>query len=158
MFGLLGRMVTENRKESLFLPVVVFGYIYAKHSSIAICSYNPLAEYTTFVYTGLPRWGYLLGAMLTAVGGAIIYHLREQTEANNEDYESLEDVLREQLSGNRLIKTLTVTIFSVGYLSVSLLSIVALGSRLCNGDLVIVGASAIYLILFVLGNAGRLFN
>ncbi|UVE50777.1 hypothetical protein KU306_02485 [Haloferax larsenii] len=161
MMDWLEKIITENQKMALFLPAFVLFYVSARFQSLPICTYKFSVGYSDFVYTGLPQSLYLVGAIIAAVGGGIIYYLIDQAETedkNNESEKTAKDVLQEQISDNRLGKTLLVTVLSVGYVILFILSIVASGLRLCHGDLTIIGIFMVYVVLFVLGNAEKLFT
>lgn len=149
-------MLSENRSESIFLPVVALGYIYTRYDSLSIYSFLPWEGYTGCLFTGFPRSMYLIATLVSAVGGAIIYQIIEHQQ--NESEVGLKQAVLPMLRDNRRTTTAFIASVTIGYLVTFLYAPIALLIRLGNSDIAIVGGVVVYLILFVTANAELLMD
>lgn len=120
----------QNRSEAVFLPVVSFGYIYAKHESLTTC---------TAVTELFPSLGYSPTAFLwLALGSTILASFMYGAGGNPDKPTELRDLL-------------SLPMFASGlHILLMAISFVELISRVCSGDLIVLGLAFLYVALAVI--------
>lgn len=120
----------QNRSEAVFLPVISFGYIYAKHESLTMC---------TAVTEILPSFGYSSTIFLwLALGSTILASFMYGVGGNPDKPTELRDLL-------------SLPMFASGlHILLMIFSFVELIARVCSGDLIILGLAFLYIALAII--------
>lgn len=120
----------QNRSEAVFLPVVSFGYIYAKHESLTTCA---------AVTESLPSLGYSPSVFLwVALGSTILASFMYGAGENPDKPTELRDLLSLPMLASGL------------HILLMVFSFVELIARVCSGDLIILGLAFLYIALAVI--------
>lgn len=114
LFGIVGRF----REESVFLPILSFGYIYAESDQLAPCSVVP----PDLIELGLHSSIYLLFSFLSIIAGTYMYTARNRF---------VPSTLKEIFSIKVMLPILFLLLFLLSFVEVAL--------RVCSRDIVIVG-------------------
>ncbi|MFC7010071.1 hypothetical protein [Halalkalicoccus salilacus] len=140
MLGQGGKWLRQNRPEVVFLPVIIYGYIYIEGGRLTPCwNIFPL---------GLPSGTYLGLAFLTAVLAAIFYmDIINDTSDSSEQDVSFE-AAREHAEESGLYEAAVLFSFLL-YLLLLLVSLGELLIRICHNDLVLVSILLFTVILVV---------
>jgi len=120
----------QNRAEAVFLPVISFGYIYAKYDSLTTCS----SITTQLPSIGLPPITFLWLALIGTVIASYMYGVNENPSIPQE----LEDVLN------------LPTFASVIQIVLMIVSFVELLERVCSGNVIVLGLTFLYLSLVII--------
>jgi glucan phosphoethanolaminetransferase (alkaline phosphatase superfamily) len=140
MIGKFSDWLGKSRPEVVFLPVIVYGYIYVERDSLAPC--------TTFLARGYPSGIFLGMAILTAVVAAVLYTDIVYTESTDQ---SVSKVSKEEAAeyveetGNY---GLVVSASFAVYILLLAISAAELGIRWCRQDPVLVSI-ALFALIFV---------
>jgi hypothetical protein len=120
----------ENRSETVFLPTVVFGYIYVKKHSLSTCS-NIIDFIPSIVsFNSI----FLFAAIFSSIIASAVYGTRTNIDGSSS-----------QSNGISMIKI----VFSI-QLSLLIISFIELFARLCSKDIIILSLFLFYLSLFVI--------
>jgi len=123
-------LLDQNRSQTVFLPTVVFGYIYVKFGSFTVCSsiVNALPSF------GGSRLTFLWLAVGSTVLAAIMYGARTELESP--------DAVGDLRSGTVLASVVQFTLLAWSF--------VELGIRACSRDIIIIGLFLLYVALIVI--------
>lgn len=120
----------QNRAEAVFLPVISLGYIYAKYASLTTCS-----SITTHLPSiGLPPITFLWLALIGTIIASYMYGVDENPSIPQE----VGDILK------------IATFVSVLQIFLMMVSFIELFSRICSGDIIVLGLTFLYISLVVI--------
>ena len=123
-------LLDQNRSQTVFLPTVVFGYIYVKFGSFTMCSsiVNSLPSFggSRLIFLGL--------AVGSTVLAAVIYGARTELESP--------DTVGDLWSGAVLASVIQFTLLAWSF--------VELGIRVCSRDIIIISLFLLYVALMVI--------
>lgn len=140
MLGQGGKWLRQNRPEVVFLPVIIYGYIYIEGGRLTPC-WNVLS-------LSRPSGTYLVLAVVTAVLAAIFYtDIINDTSESSEQEVSFE-AAREHAEKSGLYEAAVLFAFLL-YLLLLLASLGELLIRMCHNDLVLVSIMLFTVILVV---------
>jgi len=123
-------LLDQNRSQTVFLPPVVFGYIYVKLGSFTVCSsmVNVLPSF------GGSRLTFLWLAVGSTVLAAVMYGARTELESP--------DAVGDLRPGAVLTSLVQFTLLAWSFLE--------LGIRVCSQDIIIIGLFLLYVALIVI--------
>lgn len=136
-----GEWLGEKRPEVLFLPVVVYGYIYVEHDNLGPC--------TILISRGFSSTAFLVLAALTAVAAAILYTALIYTDFDALPAELSPEEPWQQVEETGMYKW-TMILVMVVYAGLFLGSVVELVLRWCREDMVLISIGLFYLTLIVM--------
>ncbi len=134
MLGNIGRWISKDREEVIFIPVLVFGYIYVE--------FDELTPYFNPFSFGFSERAFLLLTVVCVVVASILYTVLNALSSDLSKSEA-RDKLKSLSGKSKLLLTVLVLIYIVLLLS----SIGELVLRLYHQDLVIIGLAMFYLVL-----------
>lgn len=134
MISNLGRWIGKDREEAIFLPILVFGYIYVEFDDLYSCFDLFSLELSEQVF--------LVLTIVCAIVAAILYAVLTGLDSNLSRVEA-RNRLKSYSFGSQIVLTGLVLI----YISLLITSIGELVLRLCNQDIVIIGLAIFSLVL-----------
>lgn len=123
-------LLDQNRSQTVFLPTVVFGYIYANFGSFMICP-NIVNLLPSF---GGSRLTFLWMAIGSTVLAAVMYGARAELESP--------DAVGNLRSWVVLASVVQFTLLAWSFME--------LGIRVCSQDIIIIGLFLLYVALIVI--------
>lgn len=140
MLGKFGEWLGESRPEVVFLPVIVYGYIYIERDNLEPCS--------TFVPLGFSSKVFLGLAVVTAIVAAVFYADIINDDSDQTVADISGDAAQEYHEEAGRYESVMIVVFVV-YLSLLIESFVELLLRWCHDDPVLVSIALFAIILVV---------
>ncbi len=134
MLGNLGRWIGKDREEVIFLPVLVFGYLYVEFDKLTPC-------FAPFSF-GFSERVFLLLTVVCVLVASILY-----TILNSLDSDLSKSEARDKLTSLSGKSQILLTGFVLIYICLLIASMGELVLRLCHQDLIIIGLTMFYLVL-----------